>query len=219
MVDIFDEVDEELREERAAALLRRYGGLLIGACVSIVAATGGWQAWRWYQERHDNAAATAYLAAAARTEAAGVAGPNRPEAIAAFEAAAASAHDGYRLLSRLRIAALRAESGDLAGASAQWDQIAGDSGADPLLRDLASLTWCLHHADNGDPAVLEGRLRPLAAPGGVWRSLAGEQLALLDLRRGQLDAARTQLKKLTEDATAPDGVRARANAVLERIGA
>lgn len=218
MVDIFDEVDEELREERAAAFLKQYAGVLIGACVLVVAATSGWKAWTWYQERRDNTAATAYLAAAARTETAGVAGPNRPEAIAAFEAAAASAPDGYRLLARLRIAALRADSGDLAGASVLWDQIAGDSSADPLLRDLASLIWCLYHADGGDPAVLEGRLQPLAASGAAWRSLALEQLALLDLRRGQTDAARGRLKKLTEDVTAPDGVRGRASALLDRIG-
>ena len=218
MVDIFDEVDEELREERAAAFLKQYAGVLIGACFLVVAGTGGWKAWGWYQERQDTAAATAYLAAATRAESAGVAGPNRPEAIAAFESVAATAPQGYRLLSRLRIAALRADSGDLAGASAMWDQIAGDNAADPLLRDLASLTWCLYHADEGDPAVLEGRLKPLTMPGAAWRALALEQMALLDLRRGQTDAARTQFKKLAEDTTAPAGVRGRASAILDRVG-
>ena len=203
MVDIFDEVDEELREERAAAFLKQYAGVLIGACFLVVAGTGGWKAWGWYQERQDTAAASAYLAAAARTEAAGAAGPNRPEAIAAFESVAATAPQGYRLLSRLRTAALRADSGDLAGASVMWDQIAADNAADPLLRDLASLIWCLYHADEGDPAVIEGRL---------------EQMALLDLRRGQTEAARTQFKKLAEDTTAPAGVRGRASAILDRVG-
>lgn len=218
MVDIFDEVEEELREERMHEFLKKYGGLLFAACLLVVGAVAGWKAWGWYQERRDMNAATSYLAAASRTEAAGVAGPNRAAAIAAFQTAAANAPDGYRVLARLREAALRADSGDLQGASALWDQVAADSSADPLLRDLASLTWCLWHADKGDPALLEGRLKPLAAPGNTWRSLAMEQLALLELRQGHLDKARTQLKTLAEDTTAPNGVRGRASALLARVG-
>ena len=218
MVDIFDEVDEELREERMQEFLKKYGGLLFGGCLLVVAAAGGWKAWGWYQEKRDTDAAAMYLAAASRTEAAGVAGPNRAVAIAAFQAVAANAPDGYRVLALLREAALRADSGDLPGALALWDRVSADSSADPLFRDLASLTWCLYEADKSDPGLLEGRLKPLAAPGNAWRSLAAEQLALLELRQGHTDAARTQLKKLAEDTTAPQGVRGRASALLDRVG-
>ena len=63
MVDIFDEVDEELRAERAQALLKRYGGVIVAAVLLIVAAAAGWQGWRWYQARQDQAAAAEYLTA------------------------------------------------------------------------------------------------------------------------------------------------------------
>jgi hypothetical protein len=218
VVDLFDEVEEELREERLNELFKKYAGVLIVAVLLVIGAVAGWKAWGWYQERQDHEAATAYLAAAAKTQAAGVAGPNRAVAIAAFDAVAAKSPDGYRVLARLRDAALRADSGDLQGASALWDEVAADTSADPLLRELATLTWCIWHADKGDPALLEGRLKPLAVPGGAWRSLAAEQLALLELRQGHGEAARTQLKKLAEDTTAPTGVRGRAGALLDRLG-
>jgi hypothetical protein len=195
--------------------LKKYGGLLFAAALLMIAAVAGWKAWGWYQDRKDADAATHYLAAPAGTD---VAGPNRLAAIGEFEAVAASAPEGYRVLARLREAALRADSGDINGASALWDQVAGDSSADPLFRDLASLTWCLYHADNGDPALLEGRLKPLAAPGNAWRSLAAEQLGLLELRQGHTEAAKTQFRKLAEDSTAPSGVRSRASALLDRVG-
>ena len=51
-----------------------------------------------------------------------------------------------------------------AGAAALWDQVAADSSADPLLRDLASLLWAQHQIDSGDPSLLEARLKALAAP-------------------------------------------------------
>jgi hypothetical protein len=218
VVDIFDEVEEELREERMQEFLKKNGALMVVAALLIVAAVAGWKAWGWYQERQDLDAATLYLAAAAKTESAGVAGPNRAAAAAAFATVAAQAPEGYRVLAQLREAALRAQAGDLNGASALWDHVAADGSADPLLRDLASLTWCMYHADKGDAALLEGRLKPLAAPGNAWRSLAREQLALLALRQGQTEAARVQLKQLVDDTTAPQGVRSRAAAVLERIG-
>ena len=218
MVDFFDEVEEELREERMQEFLKKYGVLLFAAALVVIGAVAGWKAWGWYQDRQDMDAAARYLAAATKAEAAGVAGPDRAAAAAAFQGVSTSSPEGYRILARLREAAARADSGNLEAASAIWDQVAADSSADPLVRDLASLTWVLHHADKGDPALLEGRLKPLASPGNPWRSLAREQLALLELRQGHTDAAKTQLQKLAEDTTAPNGVRGRASALLARVG-
>jgi hypothetical protein len=87
-----------------------------------------------------------------------------------------------------------------------------------LLRDLASLLWCQHQIDTGDPALLEARLKPLAEPDSPWRPLAQEQLALLNLRQGNTAAAKTELSKLAQDVTAPNGVRERAAALLARLG-
>jgi hypothetical protein len=110
------------------------------------------------------------------------------------------------------------QAGDGRGAITLWNDVATDSDADPLLRDLASLLWCEHQIDNGDPGVLETRLKALAEPGNAWRSLAQEQLALLDLRQGKTAVAKAALSKLAQDVTAPNGVRERAAALLARLG-
>ena len=49
MPDIFDEVNEDLRADRARTLLRRYGGLLAAGALLVVAGAGGWQVW----QRHE----------------------------------------------------------------------------------------------------------------------------------------------------------------------
>jgi hypothetical protein len=59
----------------------------------------------------------------------------------------------------------------------------------------------------------------LAGPGRPWHSLADEQLALLDLRQGKTDQAKTILRRLAQDGSAPNGVRGRASALLSRLGA
>ena len=207
MVDIFDEVDEDLRAERAEKLLKKYAGLLIAMAVAIVAAAAGWQAWTRYQRQQDTAAASRFVAA-----------QEGSNALAALDQLAASGPQGYKTLARLRAATLKADAGDRQGAESLWNAVASDSGADPLLRDFASLMATGRDLDRGDPAQLEARLKPLADPTNPWSSLAREQLAMLDLRQGKVDEARKSLQALSIDIAAPSGLRARASALLTGLG-
>lgn len=216
MADIFDEVEEDLRADRARLLLRNYGGWLVAAAVLVVVVAGAWQAWQWYAAKQGAGIAGNYLAAMHVADIGK--GAARQAAVPAFVTLADKAGAGYRSLARLQAAGLKADAGDLPGASALWDQVAGDSGADPLLRDVANLQWATHQIDAGDPATVAKRLAVLAAPTSPWHALAQEAQAMLDLRQGKTDAARDTLKLLAQDATAPDGVRRRAEGVLERLG-
>ena len=220
MVDIFDEVDEELRADRAEALLKRYAGHLVVGAVLIVALTGGWQGWRWWEARRDLAAAEAFLGAMRTAEAlpADSQAPAKITAAEAFQTLAADAPTGYRTLARLRAAGLRAAAGDLPGALTLWNEVAADSAADPILRDHANLAWVQHQIDSGNAAQLQARLAPLMAADNPWRALAAEAAALIELRLGRTEQARTALKALSTDTKAPDGVRARANGLLAQLG-
>lgn len=222
MADIFDEVNEDLRAERAKQFALRYGWIVALAAVLFVAGVGAWQGWRWYAARQANEVASAYLGAMRAVSgpavAEGQATPSRVVGMAEFDRLANSGPEGYRSLARLRSAALHATTGDLPGALAMWDKLSADTSADPLLRDLASLMWVQHEVDSGDPAAIEGRLQPLVAGGNPWRSLALENQAWLALRTGHNDQAREILRQLTADANAPEGVRGRANGLLARLG-
>ena len=216
MVDIFDEVEEDLRADRAKLLLKQYGPALVGAAVVIVALVAGWRAWQWYNTRQTAAVADSYLAAMkiADTQK----GDARKAAVPDFLAVAAKGGPSYRSLARLQAAALKADAGDLAGASALWDQVAADGSADPLLRDLANLQWALHQIDTADPATVQARLDPLAAPNNPFHGLATEGLAMLELRRGHDDKARDLLRSLAQDVTAPENLRQRAQSLLGPLG-
>jgi hypothetical protein len=218
VVDIFDEVEEDLRAERAQRLLKRYGGVLLALMLAVVAGAGGYEAWRWRRQQHDLAAAAEFLRAMAEADKAGAVPAERAAAIAGFEQVAAVAPAGYATLARLRAAALKADAGDTAGAAASWESVAADGSADPLLRDLATLLWALHQIDVGDPALIRARLQPLTVSGNAWRPLAEEAEALIALRSGDAESARTAFRRLADDAGAPDGVRARAAGLLNRLG-
>ncbi len=218
MADIFDEVDEELRADRARDLLMRYGFTLVLAAGLIVLAVAGWQVWRWNDHRLAVAAAGDYVAAMALVGDKPGEVRDRPGAMAAFAKAAAAGRGGYRSLSDLWQAALAADGGDLDRARRLWDGVAADQGTDPLLRDLASLNWVTHQLDTADPAALAARLKPLLDPANPWHLLAAEADAVLALRRGATEEARTTLRRLTQDATTPEGVRNRASLLLGHLG-
>ena len=207
VVDIFDEVEEDLRAERAEKLLKKYAGLIIALAVAIVAAAAGWQLWSRYQNQQDAAAASRFVAAQDANDK------------AAFDQLAAASPEGYKTLARLRAAALKADAGDLQGAESLFNAVASDSSADQLLRDFASLMAASRQLDHGDPAQIAARLKPLTEPGNPWSSLAREQLAMLDLRQGKIDDARKALQALAIDIGAPSGLRARASALVAGLGA
>ncbi len=219
VTDIFDEVSEDLRAERARVLLRRYGYLLVVAAVLIVAGVAGWQLWRSRQAQQRESVAATFIAAMHDADAPGEGtSPSRTRALEQFTSIANSGPEGYRTLAPLRAAALKADAGDLAGATALWDEVSADEAADPQLRNIANLLWVQHEVDKGDPAAVQGRLEPLIAPGNPWRAMALESQAWLQLRTGETDKARDTLRRLTADPLAPPGVRSRAGYILQGLG-
>jgi hypothetical protein len=213
--DIFDEVADDLRAERTKRFLARWGIVMAAALVLVIAGVAGFEVWRARESRSNAGVADRFIAAMRIAD-----GPvaSRAAAIPEFAAIAADGGTGYRTLARLREAALKVDAGDLPGASALWDQVAADGAADRVLRDFADLQWVLRHLDSAEPATLTARIDRLIAPGNAWRAMAQEAQAVLALRQGNKDAARDTLKRLTQDNSAPDGVRGRANGLLARLG-
>lgn len=220
MTDIFDEVEEDLRAERLRQFGLRYGVVAVAAVLLVLGGIAGWEGWQAWQARRDRAVASLYLDAMNQADdAAGATQtPAYRAATAGFAGVASQAPAGYRTLARFQEAGLKAGAGDLAGASALWNDIAADKAVDPLLRDFATLLWAEHQIDTGDPAAITARLGPLMQATNPWHGLAQEAQALLDVRLGHLQPARVALRNLMRDITAPEGVRNRAEGLLARIG-
>lgn len=213
MADIFDEVAEELRADRARALLLRYGWAFVAAAVLAVGAVGGWKIWTWYQHRRDLSAATVFLAA--ENEAAASNPAARAQAAASLARLAAHGPAGYRTLAAFQAAAIDAREGKLGQALGLWNSIAASGEVSGLIRGLATYQWVSHQIDSGDPAMLKARLEPLL--GGPWRDLALEAEALIDLRHHDLAGAKKLLEDLSSGASTPPDLQARAQGLLSKI--
>ena len=131
----------------------------------------------------------------------------------------ASGVGGVSTLAKMQQAALAAESGQKTKALALWNAIQANSAVAPALRDVASFLWCQQQIDTGDPAVLRSRLFVLLNKGKAWKGLVTEELALLDIREGHRDAARQKLASLLTLENIPDGVRHRAQMLIQALNA
>lgn len=204
MSEIFREVDEALREDRAKLLWQKYGNMAISIATAIVLATAGYVFWKDYAEGRDQALTDTLLAALEDSES------DPTAAIDALAALADDASDRQGVIARLHEAALRAETGDADGAVDVYRQLADDGSVQDAWRNLARLLAVLHSLDTGDPDQLADELRPLTAEDSPWRYSARELTGLLALRQGDMAEARQIFDLLAVDPLAPPGIRTRA---------
>lgn len=207
MADVFQEVEEDLRRERYAALWKRYGRVVIAAAVLIVAGTAGHVGWREYSraQREDESQRFTVATAEGQDDA----------ARQALTDLATDAGAGYRTLARLRRAESLAAAGDHAAAATVYDEVVDDGAADRQLRDLARLLSAQQRMASGDLGeAFSERLAPLLKETNPWRFSARELRGAAALQGGDAATARREFTALSDDLSAPRGVRARAAEIL-----
>lgn len=194
-----DEVSEEVRRDRLYALMRRWGWVPILAVLGIVGAA----AWFEYQSAQETAQSQAFGDALLTA----LDGDDTETRIAALEAVDVPSPEAGIILALL--AAGEAANGeDRVGAAQRLRAAAGAPDLDRRYIDLALLK-----AEMLDPAPAdEARLvlEALAAPGAPYAALAEEQLALVDIRAGDLEAGLDRLRAIERSAAATAGLQQRA---------
>jgi hypothetical protein len=194
MSDIFQEVDEEVRRDKAAEFWKKYQNQILAAAVLIVLASAGFRYWQYERDRASQAAGDQFQQALAALE-----GGKLDEAKAGFDKIAAQGPSGYRALAQMAAAGARA-SKDPSGAAAAFDAVAGDASFDPLLRDAARLRAGLLRLDiAGDEQKGAAALTALSTEGAPFRRLARLALGAVAIERKDYDDAAKQFDLVLGD--------------------
>ncbi len=219
MADIFDEVSEDLRYERAIRLAKRYGGLLLLAAVLVLAGVAGQQFWQARKTRLADKAATQYLAI---TQPLDQANGQITPAIAKATAQklvdfSKSAPETYKTMARMRAAALYANAGELPKAALLWSRVGADEAAPNLMRDAASLLFAQHEIGIDSNADILARLQPIVQEKNPYHGLAREMQAMVYLHEGNTAMAKSLFAQVEDDPSAPQGAQHRAQAMLAKL--
>jgi hypothetical protein len=211
MTDIFREVDEEVRRDKAAEFWKKHGTKIIAAAILFVAGIAGWQFWQAQLLKTRAAQGASFELAIADANA------DKPEAQGALTAIAGG-QGSYAGLARFRLATelARAAKDEAARTNAvsAFETLVGDASLPAEWRDLARLRAGMLLIDHAPFAEVEKRLTPLVTATGLYRHSAREGIALAAWKAGDGQKALDALQAIILDSESPQALRQRAEILL-----
>ncbi|KJE36395.1 hypothetical protein UF64_04415 [Thalassospira sp. HJ] len=216
MVDIFQEVEEDLKRERSEELWRKYGKYVIGVAAAIVLGVAGREGWKTYESSTsiENGTRLANAVELAQDSA-----TDQDAALAALDAIIADGNADFVALGHFQKAAVYLRADAVPSAITELEAIAGNSDIEQVYRDLAVVQIAMNSASAGNASDLIARLEPIAVPENAWYYSVREMIALLHIAGGEVEAAKPLLTEIADDSSAPQGMRARASEILKAVGA
>ncbi|MCE2951022.1 MAG: tetratricopeptide repeat protein [Alphaproteobacteria bacterium] len=197
------EVQEDIRREQALKFWRSYGKYIITLVVLLIVGTGGFLYWQEHQLTKQQEDALLYEQALSDQD---------PKLKAsALKTLSTSASPGYRAL------ALFEEAEHSGNPAAAYRALAGDKKLEPALKELASLKAILKDVGHAPAEALLNEVQLLVRNTGPWREQAFEIQAILLMETGRIDEAKRVFENLKASKVAPEGVRARASAMLDSL--
>ncbi|WP_209832700.1 hypothetical protein [Ruegeria sp. HKCCE3926] len=204
-----DEVTEEVRRDRMYLLLRRWGWVGVAAVALIV----GGAAFNEYSKSRDTAQAQdlgdSILAALSE---------NDSDARAAGLRETEAQSPGGNAVLNMLLSASQLEAGSREEAVNSLNAVAVQGDLPEIYRAIASFKALLLQSDTLPAADRRQQFEALAAPGAPLRLLAEEQLALIDVSEGNVDAALDRLQALRQDAEVGIDLQQRAAQLIVALG-
>lgn len=208
------EVNEELRSDQLRFVWRRFGRLIIGAAVLIVAGTAAYSGYRYWSGQQAGNSGDQFISALT------LADQNKTdEALAALAAIEKDGSGSYPLLARMRAATLQAQKGDIAGAVAAFSAIGKETGLPTVIRDAARLRAAYLLVDTGTYDQVAAEAQELAVPANTFRHSARDVLGLAAYKAGDFAKARQWFQAIVDDPLSPRNVGNRAQMLLDLITA
>ena len=211
MVDVFEQVEEELRSDRYKRLARTWlpvaGGVLLVALIAALA-FWGWDSW---QTSRADKASIAYDRGLESLQAGNPVGAD-----AAFVQAVNEGNGAYKALALNQRAAIALQRNHVPEAIAHLDAAARAS-RDPLISDLAAYKAALLAMDTETLEQVEARFEPLVKDGRPFAAFALEGRAMARLQHGKVAEAREALLLLKSGLDTPAIVTERAGLAIAAI--
>ncbi|MCG7521337.1 hypothetical protein [Ruegeria sp. Ofav3-42] len=209
-VDSFiDEVTEEVRRDRLFLLLRRWGWIGVLAVVLIVGGAAFNEIRKSRATSQAENLGDSILAALSQNQS-----EQRATSLAAVEA---QSPGGDAILNML-LSASQVEAGSEQDAVSSLNAIASQGDLPEIYRAIATFKALLLQSETLPATDRRLQFEALAAPGAPLRLLAEEQLALIDVSEGNVDAAIARLETLRQDAEVGVDLQQRAAQLIVALG-
>jgi hypothetical protein len=192
VADIFEEVDEDLRRDNAAALWAKYQNLVYGVAALIILGTAGVTGWQIYDRNAREKAGVEYLQALQRAD---------QDPKAAGEVLGTIIHEdgAFAGLARFDLVHASIKAGDKAKALELLSEMANDAKLAAPLKGAAALMGGYIALDLGKADAANALATPLAGDGQPYRLSAAEITGLAAYAGGDKAKAKEIFTKLDEE--------------------
>jgi hypothetical protein len=210
VVDVFGEVDEQIRSDRLRTFLQRAWPVFVGALVAALVVVVGVWGYGQYRTSQSAKQSQAY-SDALETETKG----DAEKAFAQF-GDIAKGSGAYASLALMQQGGIRMDQNKPAEAAALFDKAAAATKS-AMISDAASLKAAYALLDTAPLSQMVDRLTPLTKPDRPYHGQAREALAMARVQGGQLKDAKADLVALSLLSDTPDSLRQRAQAIIALI--
>ncbi len=209
------EIDEELRQDQFKKIWDKFGNLIVGTALAVVLVVAGYQGWQAYDKSRKTEATDRLIGAIDLINQG-----DSDAALSVLRDISTKGVDGVSIIATFRKAAILSDQKDHAAAATAFKGIAADTGIAERYRDLATILAAAQEleADKSNADAVIETLQPMTEPTQVWRHTAREILAAAALVAGRKDQARGFLQAIVLDPQAPNGLRSRAQELIQAVG-
>tara|TARA_B100001123_G_C15290818_1_gene1017365 strand:- start:786 stop:1427 length:642 start_codon:yes stop_codon:yes gene_type:complete len=210
LADIFQEIDEELRQDRASQLWKKYGKYLIVVALTIVLGVAGYRFWKKNEYEGRERASALYEMATSRADSGKL-----DDAIEILSDPIMRNNIGYSVLSKIQQANFAKARGDYDAVLTTFKAIAEDEDNPLFIRDFSRFNYLSNQYQKTSRLEVPSQLDDLIDSGGPWSYLAREMKGLIALDAGDRSKASSIFQNLVDDANTPKAMRNRVAELLK----
>ena len=206
----FDEVDEEVRNEKFKELVNKYGGFILAVVIAGLAFAVGYEKvgeWRVSQAEQSN---IRYVQAVTP-------GTDYENNIAELESIVNTESGLYKDIARLQIANILLDNNQTTKALDVLSKIDQDNTVSEKIREIAAVKLATYKIDSASYAEIESMLGPIVRKGGAWAPMAKELLAMSAIQNKDMAKAKALYEELLAGGNISEEFRARINDMLASI--
>jgi hypothetical protein len=207
VTDVFEEVNESLRQDKFSNWWKKYRVLVYAVVVIAIGGVGVWELLKYQRDGDIDRQARIFDTATTALEAGDLAAAKTAYTQLAPE------KTGFGALANMMLASIEKEQTNDPKLMDPYLRAAAERN-DGVMGDLATLKLAYAIADTAELAQLEATVKPLINKGGYAGALAREVVAAKALATGNIERARADYTALSYELDAPQNVKLRASQAL-----
>lgn len=206
----FEEVDEEVRNERFKQLINKYGVYILSILIIVLSFAVGYEKiWDWKIKKAEQQNIKYVEAIAPKS--------NYETNIAELQNIVESETGIYKDIAYLQIANILLDNNQTERALEVLDKIYNDTTVSDKIREIAAIKIATYKVDTAKFSDIEVILNPIVEKNGAWAPFAKELLAMSAIQNKDFERAKAIYQELQTNANISDDFRARINDMLASI--